>query len=163
MVRIEEIVETERMELVRTLFREYQASIGVDLCFQGFEAELASLPGAYAAPGGRLLVAYVDDACAGCVALRPLKDAPSGKDCEMKRLYVRPDFRGLQVGRLLAERVLHEARAIGYHRIVLDTMTSMHAAQGLYRSLGFIETAAYYANPLPNICYMRLDLGGRST
>ena len=138
MVRIEPITEIERIELVRTLFREYQASIGVDLCFQGFEAELASLPGAYAAPGGCLLLAYVDDGCAGCIALRPLKDAQSGTDGEMKRLYVRPDFRGLQIGRLLTERVLHEARAIGYQRIVLDTMSSMHAAQALYRSLGFV-------------------------
>lgn len=159
MIRLKHIGNACEMDLVRTLFREYQASIGVDLCFQGFEAELASLPGAYAAPGGRLLLAYVDDACAGCVALRPLKGGRAGQDCEMKRLYVRPDFRGRQISRRLVERVLQDAREIGYRRIVLDTMSSMRAAQALYRSLGFVEIAPYYTNPLPEITYMELDLG----
>jgi putative acetyltransferase len=159
MIRLEQIVDANRMDAVRAMFREYQASIGVDLCFQGFEAELASLPGTYAAPGGRLLLAYVDDACAGCIALRPLKDGRAGQDCEMKRLYVRPNHRGQRIGRLLAERVLRDAREFGYRRIVLDTMSGMHAAQAMYRSLGFIEIAPYYVNPLPDISYMQLDLG----
>jgi putative acetyltransferase len=161
MIKLEQIGDSERMNEVRAIFCEYQASIGVDLCFQGFAAELASLPGTYAAPNGRLLLAYVNDACAGCIALRPLMDGGAGQDCEMKRLYVRLNFRGHQIGRLLAERVLQDAREIGYRHIVLDTMSSMHSAQALYRSLGFIEIAPYYVNPLPDISYMRLDLGNK--
>ena len=142
------------IERARSLFREYETSLGVDLCFQGFEQELAGLPGAYARPSGRLLLAVDDGRPAGCIALRPL-----GADgCEMKRLYVRPEFRGRRVGRLLAERVLAEARAIGYARMRLDTLPSMKEAIPLYRSLGFAEIAPYYANPVPGALFMERAL-----
>jgi ribosomal protein S18 acetylase RimI-like enzyme len=126
---------------LRGLFREYQAQLGVDLCFQGFEAELAALPGDYAPP-------------LGCVAMRPL-DATT---CEMKRLYVRDAARGLGLGRRLAERLIAEARALGYRRMVLDTLPSMAAAQGLYRSLGFAPIAPYTFNPVEGSRYLGLDL-----
>ena len=142
------------IERARSLFREYETSLGVDLCFQGFEQELAGLPGAYARPSGRLLLAVDDGRPAGCIALRPL-----GADgCEMKRLYVRPEFRGRRVGRLLAERLLAEARAIGYARMRLDTLPSMKEAIPLYRSLGFAEIGPYYANPVPGALFMERTL-----
>ncbi|PYN55272.1 MAG: GNAT family N-acetyltransferase [Candidatus Rokuibacteriota bacterium] len=152
-----EIIEARALpdiERARELFREYETSLGVDLCFQGFEQELAGLPGAYARPSGRLLLAVDDGRPAGCVALRPL-----GADgCEMKRLYVRPEFRGRRVGRLLAERVIAEARAIGYPRMRLDTLPSMKEAIPLYRSLGFAEIGPYYANPVPGALFMERAL-----
>jgi ribosomal protein S18 acetylase RimI-like enzyme len=142
------------IERARELFREYETSLGVDLCFQGFEQELAGLPGAYARPSGRLLLAVDGGRPAGCIALRPL-----GADgCEMKRLYVRPEFRGRRVGRLLAERILAEARAIGYAHMRLDTLPSMKKAIPLYRSLGFEEIAPYYANPVPGALFMERAL-----
>ncbi len=115
----------------RELFREYQVSLGIDLCFQGFEEEMAALPGTYAPPQGRLYVAFVDGRPAGCIALRPFE----GQQCEMKRLYVRPGFRGQSLGRKLAQRVISEAREIGYAALLLDTLPTMTAAQELYRSL----------------------------
>ena len=142
------------VEQARELFREYEASLGIDLCFQGFEQELAGLPGAYAPPGGRLLLAVDGAAPAGCVALRPL----GGSIGEMKRLYVRPAARGARLGRLLAERVIGEASAIGYARVRLDTMPSMREAIALYRSLGFVEIAPYCANPVAGALFMELAL-----
>jgi len=138
----------------RRLFKEYEASLDVDLRYQGFEQELAGLPGAYAPPRGRLLLAVDDSAPAGCVALRPL-----GADVgEMKRLYVRPAARGKRVGRLLAEAVIREARLIGYSRMRLDTLPSMKDALALYRALGFEEIAPYYASPVAGTRFMELAL-----
>jgi len=142
------------VESVRTLFEEYQAGLGVDLGFQGFDQELAELPGAYAPPAGRLYLALQRHAPAGCVALRPLQHTT----CEMKRLYVRPAYRGCGIGRMLAERALGEARAIGYERVVLDTLPAMHEAQALYADLGFVDTDAYTFNPVDGARFLALDL-----
>lgn len=142
------------IERVKDLFREYEQSLDVDLCFQGFEQELAGLPGAYAPPRGRLLLAMDGGGAAGCVALRPI--GPGA--CEMKRLYVRPEFRGRHLGRRLAERVLTEARVIGYAWMRLDTLPSMKEAIAMYRSLGFEEIPPYYANPVAGALFMELRL-----
>ncbi|MEO9115406.1 MAG: GNAT family N-acetyltransferase [Gemmatimonadaceae bacterium] len=142
------------LEMVRDLFREYVTGLEVDLSFQGFEEELAALPGKYEPPGGCVFLAWKSDQAIGCVAMRPL----GGKDCEMKRLYVRPTARGEQLGRRLAERVCEEASAAGYSRICLDTLASMQSAQALYRSLGFREIAAYVFNPLAGTKYLARDL-----
>ena len=142
------------VDSVRALFQEYQAGLGVDLCFQNFAEELAQLPGAYAPPAGRLYLALQRHEPAGCVALRPLQQAT----CEMKRLYVRPAYRGCGIGRMLAERALGEARAIGYERIVLDTLPAMHEAQALYAALGFVQTDAYTLNPVDGARFLALDL-----
>lgn len=149
-----EIAPADDLELARTLFREYAAALSFSLCFQGFDAELAGLPGDYAPPRGRLLIARVDGAPAGCVALHPYGDA-----CEMKRLYVRPGFRGHRVGHALATRVIAEARAAGYSRMLLDTIADqMATAVALYRALGFREIPPYRDNPIPGALYMELPL-----
>lgn len=142
------------LEIVRGLFEEYADALGVDLGFQGFAAELAALPGKYAPPAGRLLLAWAGSGAVGCVALRPL-DAGT---CEMKRLYVRPEARGGQVGRKLAERICAEAREAGYSRICLDTLASMGAAQALYGALGFRAIEPYVFNPLPGTKFLALEL-----
>jgi putative acetyltransferase len=139
---------------VRELFLEYQSSLGVDLCFQGFAAELASLPGNYARPAGRLLLASIGSAVLGVVALRPILSA----DCEMKRLYVRSSGRGAGLGRLLTQALVKEARLAGYKRVLLDTLPTMTEAQTLYRSMGFVEIAPYCRNPVAGTRYMALDL-----
>jgi ribosomal protein S18 acetylase RimI-like enzyme len=153
-IDIVQATSAEDVERARMLFREYERSLGIDLCFQGFEQELAGLPGAYAPPTGRLLLGVEGDTLAGCVALRPLNDDV----CEMKRLYVRPEFRGRRAGRLLASTVIREAQAIGYARMRLDTLPSMKEAIALYRALGFAEIAPYTANPVQGALFMELDL-----
>lgn len=147
------------IEEIRALFREYEAFLGIDLCFQGFGAELAGLPGDYAPPAGALLIAVGGGRKAGCVALRPIED----NQCEMKRLFVRPEFRGHGLGRELAERVVEEARAIGYRSIKLDTFDFLEGAVHIYQSLGFNEIEAYYSNPLDKVQYWELDLRNRAS
>ena len=153
-----EIVRAESAALVeaaRELLQEYETSLGVDLCFQDYAEELAAFPWEYAPPRGRLLVALAGGEPVGMVALRPL--APDG-DCEMKRLYVRPAGRGLGAGRALAEALLSEARALGYRRMLLDTLPSMDAAIGLYASLGFREVEPYRENPVVGARFLALPL-----
>ena len=144
----------EQIAIARMLFKEYEASLGIELTFQGFAQEVLALPGAYAPPAGRLLLATGGAEAAGCVALRPLE----GGICEMKRLYVRPTARGARLGRRLAETVIREARAIGYVRMRLDTLPSMKEAFALYQTLGFREIAPYYETPVVGTRFMELDL-----
>ena len=144
--------------VVAALFRAYAASLGFGLDFQGFEEELATLPGAYAEPAGCILIAEEAGVPVGCIALRP--QGPPG-DCEMKRLYVSPDRRGTGAGRLLAEALLAEARARGYRRMRLDTVPGMDAAIALYERLGFRAIAPYRFNPIPGALYFELDLQRR--
>jgi len=139
---------------VRELFCEYAAGTGLDLCFQNFEDELQTLQGKYAEPGGRLFLMFFGFMPAGCGALRPFRDDIA----EMKRLYVKPAFRERGYGRLLSERLIAEARRIGYRAIYLDTLSSMVAARALYGELGFVECEPYYDNPLPNVCFLKLGL-----
>jgi putative acetyltransferase len=145
------------IDLARELFREYQRSLNVDLCFQDFEHELAALPGEYAPPFGRLLLLYEEENLAGCVALRKIDD----ETCEMKRLYVRPEFRGRKLGKRLAESVMDESRTIGYKKMKLDTLPTMATAITMYRSLGFKPTPPYRNNPVPGALFMELDLSPR--
>ena len=150
-----EDASAEDLAQVRRLFRAYADWLAVDLCFQGFERELAELPGAYAPPAGRLLVARVGGEVAGCVGLRPLEPGV----CEMKRLWVEPGFAGHGIGRALAEAIVEAARTIGYERMRLDTIPGrMPAAQRLYASLGFQEIPPYYDNPLAGVVMLELTL-----
>lgn len=142
------------LDAIRRLMRAYEQWLAVDLCFQGFERELATLPGDYAPPSGRLYLALNRGAAAGCVALR----RQDGESAEMKRLYVNDAFRGHGLGRLLARRAITAARDAGYSRVLLDTLPKMAGALALYRSLGFVPVARYYANPLPDAIYLSLDL-----
>lgn len=150
--------DSHDIDIAREIFREYAEGLGVDLCFQGFEAELASLPGDYAAPRGALLLALVEGAPAGCCALRPLDTVDYPNACEMKRLYVRRAFRGFGLGRQLAEAMLAGARQAGYACVLLDTLDDMEAARALYGELGFKEIAPYYHNPIAGAHYLKADL-----
>ena len=154
MTRIFQADTPETIEAARTLFMEYAESLDYDLCFQGFDDELAGLPGGYTPPAGRLLLATVDGALAGCVALRDLGEGR----CEMKRLYLRPGFRGKNLGRTLAETIIAEARAAGYGRLCLDTLPTMRSARALYVDLRFAPIEPYYHNPIAGTVYMELDL-----
>ncbi len=154
MTRIEQARFPEHVDDIREIFQEYALSLPVDLAFQDFSTELATLPGKYAAPAGRVLLARVDGAIVGCVALRAL----DVNTAEMKRLYVRPAGRGMQLGRRLAEEICALAKAQGYLRIRLDTMPSMTAAQHLYGALGFQEVEAYVYNPVAGTRFMERDL-----
>ncbi|MEP7157614.1 MAG: GNAT family N-acetyltransferase [Betaproteobacteria bacterium] len=158
MIEIRPACFPEDLEIVRLLFREYASSLDTDLCFQNFEEELASLPGKYQAPEGRLLIATSGDEAVGCVALRRI-DVHSS---EMKRLYVRPRARGESLGRRLVQRISAEAQRAGYTRICLDTLPSMTAAQALYQSLGFVAIEPYVFNPVAGTKFMALDLGDAS-
>ena len=143
---------------VRAIFHEYACSLKIDLCFQNFELELAQLPGDYAPPRGALLLARVGDEIAGCCGMRPLDTVDYPNACEMKRLYVRPAYRSLGLGRLLAEAVMDAARLAGYHSILLDTLDDMEAARALYEELGFEEVPPYYHNPIAGAHYLRASL-----
>jgi putative acetyltransferase len=157
-VEIVHVASHGDVEHARELFREYAAALGVDLCFQNFEAELAGLPGDYAAPRGALLLARVDGLPAGCVAMRPLPDADHTNACEMKRLYVRRAYRRLGLGRQLAQQLMDLATQAGYSCMLLDTLDDMETARGLYQTLGFEEIAPYYFNPIPGAHYLKVML-----
>jgi ribosomal protein S18 acetylase RimI-like enzyme len=144
-----------RMDDIRALFLEYARSLDFNLCFQSFDKELAELPGPYAPPDGRLILCEVDREPAACIALKPLEAGI----CEMKRLYVRPAFRGQRLGHKLVSRLIDEARRAGYRSMRLDTISgTMHHAIALYRSFGFKEIPPYYKNPIPDALYMELVL-----
>ena len=154
MLRIVDALAVDGVLKVRSLFEEYAETLGIDLCFQDLQEELATLPGSYAPPDGRLLLAFHNDELAGCVALRPLEPGI----CEMKRLYVRPPFRSLGLGKMLAEQIVSEARMAGYRYMRLDTLPSMAAAITLYRRLGFREIAPYCVNPIEGALFLELQL-----
>lgn len=139
-------------DTIRTLFREYEAFLGVDLCFQSFEEELRTLPGKYAEPKGRLYLALCDGEAAGCIALRPNGETA----CEMKRLFVREKYRGLDIGEL--KQLISDAKEIGYQTMRLDTLESLTSAVALYRKLGFVQTDPYYHNPYEGVVYLELLL-----
>jgi putative acetyltransferase len=160
-IRLQTPTTAAHFETTRTILREYASQLGVDLCFQGFELELASLPGEYAPPQGALLLAYVDEQLAGCGGFRPLPEADYPNACEMKRLFVRPSFRRYGLGRTIAESLIDHAAEAGYSCMLLDTLDDMEAARGLYVSLGFEEIPPYYFNPIPGAHYLKVELAGR--
>ena len=147
------------LDATRALFVEYAQALGIDLCFQHFDAELAGLPGDYAAPQGSLLLAWVAGELAGCGGFRPLADVDYANACEMKRLYVRPAFRRFGLGRLLTQALIDGAVQAGYSVMLLDTLDDMEAARGLYESLGFAEVPPYYFNPIAGAHYLKVELG----
>lgn len=151
-------VQAEQLDATRDIFREYAAGLGVDLCFQSFDAELAGLPGDYAPPRGALLLAMIEGQVAGCVALRPLDNVDYANAAEMKRLYVRKAFRGFGLGRQLVEAIMDAARLAGYNSILLDTLDDMESARALYAELGFEEIPPYYHNPIAGAHYLKAML-----
>lgn len=147
-----------QLAATRQIFAEYAEQLGIDLCFQNFEAELAALPGEFCAPTGALLLALVDGEIAGCCALRVLDSVDYPNAAEMKRLYVRKAFRRFGLGRQLAEAALDAARMAGYHCVLLDTLNDMESARALYADLGFADIPPYYHNPIPGAHYLKVDL-----
>ena len=156
-MNIKHVQTKTEIEAVRKLFREYEAFLDVDLCFQSFEEELADLPGKYSRPSGDLLIGFDGKSVVGCVAVRKLDDGV----CEMKRLYVRPEARGTGLGRRLAQEIIKISQELDYALMRLDTLDRLAEAMQLYESLGFRRTAPYYKNPLPGVVYWELDLKGR--
>lgn len=154
MISISEAQTAKHFDQARTLFREYEIWLGVDLCFQGFEQELAGLPGKYAAPQGCILLANEDATAIGCVAVRPIND----NVCEMKRLYVQPEFRNRGLGNKLVRLIIDKAREVGFERMRLDTLNTLEEAMHLYEKYGFKEIEPYYNNPLSNTIYWELGL-----
>ena len=148
----------QELNALRGLFQEYANALQIDLCFQGFEAELAGLPGEYAAPRGAVLMAMTNEELAGCCALRPLDSVDYPNACEMKRLYVRPRFRRHGVGRQLVEAILDCAQVAGYACVLLDTLNEMESARALYQDLGFEEIEPYYHNPIEGAHYLKVNL-----
>jgi len=157
-VQIVEAQSANELAQIAALFLEYRQLLGIDLCFQGFDAEVAELPGAYAAPDGTLLLALIEGVPAGCAAFRPLRDVDYPNACEMKRLFVRPEHRRDGLGRLLTQDLMDRALKAGYSTMLLDTLDDMEVARGLYQSLGFVEIPPYYFNPLPGAHYLKVDL-----
>ena len=154
MLKIYPAIDRQHIEHFHQLFREYEKYLGFDLCFQDFETELANLPGVYAPPEGCMLLAKYNNKIAGCVTLKKIGEGV----CEMKRLYVRPDFRGKAIGRKLSEAIIAEARRIGYKKMRLDSLQRLKEAITLYRSMGFKEIKPYVFNPLDDVVYMELEL-----
>jgi len=148
----------DELDATRELFVTYAEGLGLDLCFQNFDVELSNLPGEYAGPRGALLLAKVDGAYAGCCALRPIDSVDYANACEMKRLYVRPEFRGLGLGRRLAERILELAQQADYACVLLDTLDDMESARALYEDLGFESIPPYYYNPIAGAHYLKVEL-----
>ena len=155
--------DAKLLAAARELFLEYAASLNIDLCFQNFDAELAALPGEYAAPGGALLLVRIKDQFAGCGALRALPEADYADACEMKRLFVRPAFRRFGLGRLLAQQLMDRAAQAGYSNLLLDTLDEMEAAREMYASLGFEEIPPYYFNPIAGAHYLKAELDAPQT
>jgi putative acetyltransferase len=153
-IRIVHAHTGDRLQQARGLFQEYAGSLGIDLSFQRFDEELASLPGEYAPPAGRLLLAMEGNQALGCVALRPMEPGV----CEMKRLYVSSAARGNGLGRRLVERIIAEAKEAGYRKMRLDTLPSMKDAKQLYRRMGFTEVAPYYGSPICGTAFLELGL-----
>jgi putative acetyltransferase len=151
------------LDAAREIFREYASGLGVDLCFQNFDAELTGLPGEYAPPTGALLLAFVDGQLAGCGAMRALADVDYPNACEMKRLFVRRAFRRFGLGRVLVQALMDRATEAGHSVLLLDTLDDMEAARGLYASLGFEEIPPYYFNPVAGAHYLKVDLNDAST
>ena len=142
------------LENIKLLFNEYTTMLGVNLAFQGYDEEIKNLPGKYALPYGRLYIAYYNNKAAGCIALRKFEN----DGCEMKRLFVRPEYRHLKIGKKLVDKIIEDARELKYKYMVLDTLSNLHEAVSLYRKSGFQEVEAYYENPLDNVVYFKLEL-----
>ena len=149
----------QEMAPVRELFEEYAQSLSVDLAFQGFEEELAQLPGRYGPPRGCIVLAYIEGRAAGCCALAALDNCDYPNAAEMKRLFVRKAFRGFGLGRLLTEAILTHAQRMGYSAVLLDTLDDMETARALYADVGFVEIPPYYHNPIPGAHYLKVDIG----